>query len=69
MRSAVFLIPVWFFALAALGVGVWRGADPLGSLYVGLGVLGVCIGNALMAQHRRLAQLEREFELLRRRQP
>jgi hypothetical protein len=69
MRSAVILIAVWFFALAALSVGVWRGADPFGTLYVGLGVLGICVANVLMVQHRRLARLEHEFELLRRRQP
>ena len=67
MRSAMFLVPVWFFALAALSVGVWRSGDVFGTLYIGLGVLGVCIANALMAQHRRIAELERALELLRSR--
>jgi hypothetical protein len=65
MRSLIFLAPVWFFALAALCIGVWRGGDIFGSFYVGLGVLGVCVANALMSQHRRIAELERGLELLR----
>ncbi len=66
MRSLMFLAPVWFFALAALGVGMWRGGDGFGALYVGLGVLGVCIANALMAQHRRIGELERGLEVVRK---
>ena len=61
MRSALFVVPVWLFALAALGVGVSRGGTDIGTLYVGLGVLGVCIANVLMLQHRRIAELERRL--------
>ena len=68
MRSAFFLLPVWFFAFAALGVGVWRAGDTFGTLYVGLGVLGVCVANVLMVHHRRIAELERGLELLRNKQ-
>ena len=67
MCSAIVLAPVWFFALAALSIGVWRRAEMFGTLYVGLGVLGVCIANVLMVQHRRLRELERQLELLRTR--
>lgn len=59
MRSAIFIIPVWIFALGALGVGVARSGSDLGTLYVGLGALGVCIANVLMLLHRRIAALER----------
>lgn len=59
MRSAIFVVPVWIFALGALWVGVSRGGGDIGTLYVGLGALGVCIANVLMLQHRRIAALER----------
>jgi hypothetical protein len=34
----------------------------LGTVYVGLGGLGVSIANVLMLQHRRIAELERKLE-------
>jgi hypothetical protein len=61
MRSAVFVIPVWIFALGALWIGVLRNGSDLGTLYVGLGALGVCIANVLMIQHRRISDLERRL--------
>ena len=64
MRSAIFVVPVWIVALAGLWAGVSRGASDLGTLYVGLGVLGVCIANVLMLQHRRIAELERRLGAL-----
>ncbi len=66
MRSAIFVLPVWVFALAALWVGVARSGGDIGTLYVGLGALGVCVANALMLQHRRMAELERRLESLPR---
>ena len=64
MRSAIFVFPVWVFSLAALWVGVSRGGTDFGTLYVGLGGLGVCIANVLMLQHRRIAELERRLASL-----
>ena len=62
MRSVFFVFPVWVFALAAIWVGVWRIGSDLGTLYVGLGGLGVSIANVLMLQHRRIAELERKLD-------
>jgi hypothetical protein len=53
MRSVIFVVPVWIFALGALWAGVARSGSDVGTLYVGLGGLGVCIANVLMLQHRR----------------
>lgn len=64
MRSAFFVVPVWVFALGALWLGTSRSGSDIGTLYVGLGALGVCIANVLMLQHRRIAALERKLELL-----
>lgn len=61
MRSVVFVVPVWVLALGALWVGASRSGSDLGSLYVGLGALGVCVANVLMLQHRRIAALERRL--------
>jgi len=61
MRSAVFVVPVWIFSLAALWMGASRGGSDIATLYVGLGVLGVCVANVLMLQHRRIAELERKL--------
>ena len=62
MRSAIFVVPVWLFALGALWVGTSRSGSDIGTLYVGLGALGVCIANVLMLLHRRIAALERRLE-------
>jgi hypothetical protein len=62
MRSAIFVGPVWIFALGALWLGVSRSGTDMGTLYVGLGGLGVCIANVLMLQHRRISELERRLE-------
>lgn len=62
MRSAIVVAPVWLFALGALWVGVSRGGTDIGTLDVGLGVLGICVANVLMFQHRRIAALERLLE-------
>ena len=64
MRSAFFVVPVWVFALGALWLGTSRSGSDIGTLYVGLGALGVCIANVLMLQHRRIAALERTLESL-----
>lgn len=64
MRSAFFVVPVWVFALGALWLGTSRSGGDIGTLYVGLGALGVCIANVLMLQHRRIAALERKIESL-----
>jgi hypothetical protein len=61
MRSAMFVVPVWIFALSSLWLGVSRGGSDIGTLYVGLGALGVCIANVLMLQHRRITELERRL--------
>jgi hypothetical protein len=66
MRSAIFVVPVWVFALGALWLGVAQSGRDLGNLYVGLGGLGVCIANVLMLQHRRIRELERKVESLPR---
>jgi hypothetical protein len=63
MRSAIFVVPVWVFALAALWLGISRNGSDMGTLYVGLGVLGVSIANVLMLQHRRIAELERRLSV------
>lgn len=63
MQPYLFLIPVWFFSLAALGLGVaYGGGQPSAALYIGLGVLGVTIANALMSHHRRIAELEKKLK-------
>jgi hypothetical protein len=62
MRSAIFVVPVWIFALGAVWVGISRNGSDIGTLYVGLGALGICIANVLMLQHRRIAELERRLQ-------
>jgi hypothetical protein len=64
MRSAIFVLPVWIFALGALWLGVSRSGSDVGTLYVGLGAMGVSVANVLMLLHRRLAQLERQLPSL-----
>lgn len=64
MRSAVFVVPVWIFALGSIWLGASRSGSDIGSLYVGIGGLGVCIANVLMIQHRRISELERELKSL-----
>lgn len=61
MKSYLFYLPVWLISFGALGVGVAHGGGLAGTLYVGLGVLGVSTINALMFQHRRIAELERRL--------
>ena len=61
MQPYLFLIPVWFFSLAALGLGAAYSGQPSAVLYIGLGVLGVTVANALMSQHRRIAELEKRL--------
>ena len=63
MRSAIFVVPVWVFALVALWLGISRNGGDIGTLYVGLGALGVCVANVLMLQHRRIAELERRLSV------
>ena len=65
MRSAIFVVPVWIFALGAIWLGMSRGGGDIGTLYVGLGAMGVCIENVLMLQHRHIAELERRVASLR----
>ncbi len=62
MRSALLYLPVWLFSLAALWLGVRDSGRPSSVLYVGLGVLGVTVANALMLQHRRISELERRLD-------
>jgi hypothetical protein len=64
MRSAIFVAPVWIFALGAIWLGASRSGSDIGTVYVGLGGLGVCIANVLVLQHRRLSELERHLESL-----
>jgi hypothetical protein len=64
MRSAIFVLPVWVFALGALWLGAARNGSDIGTLYFGLGGLGICIANVLMLQHRRIAELERHIASL-----
>lgn len=63
MRSAIFVLPVWVFALGALWLGISRSGSDIGTLYAGLGALGVCIANVLVLQHRRIAELERRLSM------
>ena len=62
MRSAVFVVPVWIFALGALWVGATRSGSDFGSLYFGLAALGISVANVLMLLHRRIAELERRLD-------
>lgn len=64
MRSAIFVVPVWFLAFAALWAGISRNGSEIGTAYVGLGILGICVANVFMIQHRRIAELERSLSLL-----
>lgn len=68
MRSALFYLPVWLFSLSALVLGVRDIGRPTSVLYVGLGVLGVTVANALMMQHRRISELERRLDVRARSQ-
>lgn len=64
MRSALFYVPIWVFALGALWIGASHPSHANSNLYVGLGGMGIVIVNALMLQHRRISELERKLELL-----
>lgn len=58
MHPYLSLIPVWVFSLAALWLGAVHSNQQTAIVYVGLGALGVSVANALMFQHRRIAELE-----------
>jgi len=64
MRSLIFQLPVWVFSIGALVIGVTSRNQQFSILYVGLGVLGVSIGNVLTEQRRRLVELEKRLDAL-----
>lgn len=64
MRSAIFVVPVWLLAFAAIWAGISRNGSDVGTAYVVVGILGVCVANVFMLQHRRIAELERSLALL-----
>lgn len=64
MRSAIFVVPVWLLAFGSLWAGISRNGSEIGTVYVVLGILGVCVANVFMLQHRRIAELERSLSLV-----
>jgi hypothetical protein len=62
MKSALWVIPVWVFAFGAIWLS---GSDPQNAkMYAGIGGLAIAVANALMIQHRRIAELERSLAAL-----